>query len=160
MQAPQATSQASQPPAQAITAPRGVSSRAWVLLIGGVALFFATILTMLFFRLAHPTQPENDGNKEETSLSSKIKGPSHEQELLPRVQEFTLEKKGEQERTVHVGPGTYHVIQANKQFLAHSATKGSIEMGTRSDWQGAAPDGLLLIEAKEDGTKVTFIREW
>ena len=73
-------------------------------------------------------------------------------------EKFVL-KVDELTQTVEAGPGTHHRLQSDKKFIAvsiqadGSEKKYEMPAGT-SYWNGAAPWGRLLLEAKEAGTRV------
>ncbi|MDP2704333.1 MAG: hypothetical protein Q8P01_03870 [bacterium] len=92
-----------------------------------------------------------------------------EQELLPRVQEFTLEKKGDQLRTVPAGDGDYYIVQYNKPFDAlnrsgsrmhYSATPSQRRLDGffESDYAGVGAPGKVRVKALENNTTIRFIR--
>ena len=78
--------------------------------------------------------------------------------VVAPTEEFVL-KVGEIVQTVEAGQGTHHRIQSDKKFIdvaIHddgSERKYEMPAGT-SYWNGAAPWGRLLLEAKEAGTRV------
>ena len=64
--------------------------------------------------------------------------------------------------TVWVGPGTYHVLEANKPYKAISiqpdGSRVVYEMPAgRESWVGAAPAGRLRLLAQEPGTIVKIV---
>jgi len=73
------------------------------------------------------------------------------------VKEFEL-KVGEETPTIDVGPGTRHLLCANKLYQAVSVQKdGSrriYDMPTRETWTGGEPAGKLRLIGKEKGTVV------
>jgi len=69
---------------------------------------------------------------------------------------------GEEVPTVWVGPGTYHVLEANKSYKAVSVQQdGSVkiyEMSAKESWIGAEPAGRLRLIGKEPKTIVKIIQ--
>ena len=79
-----------------------------------------------------------------------------------RGPEFTV-NTGEEEVTTIVGPGTFHRIQANKDWIALSRLPDGSYREYRmragaSSWKGGTPEGLLRVRGVENGTTLRFER--
>ncbi|MDI6717918.1 MAG: hypothetical protein QMD86_02675 [Patescibacteria group bacterium] len=70
--------------------------------------------------------------------------------------------KDEEKLTFFAGPGTFHIMESNKPFIALSKQKNGVRIAYempagKSSWEGGGQEGQLRLKGKEDGTTVKVV---